>query len=288
MKVFFGGVRGTNPRADKQFAEYGGHTTCLFIQGESGQRIMLDAGSGVQAVSKHLAKSQSKHLLLAMTHLHLDHMIGLPMLPLLFDPQQTIDIMAAGSAGLTASAALDRLLSPPLWPVTIEQMPAKIQVQELEINRLAADHIQFKRKGLEMRGVAVAHPGGCIAWRIDEPASGQSLVFATDVEWSASGDRQRQDLIALISGPTPANLLIMDGNFTADELPQHEGWGHSSTAQCVDVAREGGAHRLLVTHHAPDRDDERLAAIEADLKTMWPEAALARQDQIIDLEDLKP
>lgn len=285
MKIFFGGVRGTNPRADRQFTRYGGHTTCLLAVGSGGERLMLDAGSGVQAVSKHLSTIGGDHLVLTMTHLHLDHLIGLPMLPSLFDPACRVDILAAGSAGLTATEALDRLLSPPLWPITLGEMPAMVRIHELEINHLEPDHVAFRHGDLELRGVAVAHPGGCIAWRIDERSSGQSLVLATDMEWSAASEKQRRDLLQLIAEPRPTNLFVMDGNFTAENLSQHAGWGHSSIEQCVEVAQAGGARRLLVTHHAPDSDDTVLAAVESKLQALWPEAALARQDLIIDLED---
>jgi len=285
MKIHFGGVRGTAPRADPRFREFGGHTTCLLITGVEHDLLLLDAGSGAQAIYKYLpdVDDARRRLLVMLTHLHLDHILGLPMLLPLGDPKWKIEIAAVPPKGLSLDETLKRMISPPLWPVTLQEMPADTSLHEISAAEREAG---LSHGGLTVRGVPVPHPNGCTAWRVDEAASGQAFVFATDIEWGQAGPKHREALLALCREPSPAQLLIMDGHFTAEELEKHVGWGHSSLDECVEVARTAGVHRLLVTHHGPDNDDVRLREIETELQAIWSEAKLARQDQELDLEEL--
>ncbi len=290
MRILLGGVRGTTPRTEPEFVGYGGHTTCVLVTGEDGTHLLLDAGSGVHTVNPHLTcadhgdgRESSCDLLLLMTHLHLDHLLGLPLLAPLFDAAWRVEIAAVAHEGASPAAALERLLSPPLWPFGLDEMPARVTTTTLDPGELDPARPVLHCGGLEIRGVAVPHPDGCTAWRIDEPATGAALVFATDMEWSAADDAQREAFLALLRTPRPADLLVMDGHFSAAELPERRGWGHSSTAECVEVARTAGAEQLLITHHAPVHDDAVLAARERDLQRMWGRAALARQGTVIEL-----
>ena len=279
MQIFLGGVRGTTPRAAPQFTEFGGHTTCLLVTGAAGEVLMLDAGSGVQEVNRQLAVVERRELLVLMTHLHLDHLMGLPTLGPLYDPAWRVEIAAADQRTTGLAEDLARITTPPLWPIPLEEMGA-----DIEMRLIPADDLSLDWGGLEIAGAAVAHPNGCTAWRVDEPSTGRAFVFATDTEWSAGDDAQRARLVALCREPRPADLLIMDGQFTAEQLPRHSGWGHSSPAEGLELARSADVARLLVTHHAPENDDETLRAMEDALDDAPVDSALARQGDIIVLD----
>lgn len=280
MKVLFGGVRGSTPRAEPAFAAYGGHTTSLLVRGSGGEQLLLDAGSGVQQINPHL--DGQKDLLVLLSHLHLDHLLGLPMLALWGQAEARIRIHAIDYRPGALQEALARIFSPPLWPLTLEKMAAEVSLHTLRSHQLDPMRVAWRHGGLNLRGAALSHPNGCTAWRIDEGT--RALVFATDVEWSGGSAASRQRLFDLCRLPRSGDLLIMDGHFTAAELPAHRGWGHSSIAECVEVARAAGVPRLLCTHHAPGNDDSRLAQIEAELQALWSGAALARQGEEIDID----
>jgi hypothetical protein len=53
--------------------------------------------------------------------------------------------------------------------------------------------------------------------------------------------------------------------FTADELPQFKGWGHSSMEQGVAFMKNSNCRRLAIAHHAPHRTDAQLNAIQKTL-----------------------
>ena len=283
MQILFGGVRGSSPRAESEFAVYGGHTTCLLVVGTGGEHLLLDAGSGVHTVNRILASRPALDLLVLFSHLHLDHVLGLPLLVTLFDPASRVELASVSHAHDGPRQALERLLAPPLWPFGLDTVPAAVTFLSIPPETLDATEPALTHGGLEIRGCALPHPNGCTAWRVDEPATGASFVFATDMEWAAAGSRRRGAILSLCRG---TDLLVMDGQFSAAELSDHEGWGHSSLDDCLEVAREAGAGRLLATHHNPVNDDARLATLDRDLQAAWSGAALARQGDTVVLDGI--
>nr|MEE4269599.1 MBL fold metallo-hydrolase [Candidatus Krumholzibacteria bacterium] len=283
MKVFFGGVRGSMPCTGAGFQEFGGHTTCLLVTGHEGELLMFDTGSGVQVINPLLDGAERRHLLVLYTHLHLDHVLGLPNLAPLNDRTWRVDLAGSGRTGRDLATELAKIASPPLWPIPLGDMGARINFPVLPESVLETKGLPLQHGGLEIRGTRVPHPGGCLSWRVDEPATGNSLVFATDLEWSVASDEQRDDLVNLCRTPSPAQLLIMEGHFTDEELAQHAGWGHSSASQAQEVALQAGVKQLVITHHDPDKDDRRLTALENELRQEDPHVSLARQGQTLNL-----
>lgn len=287
MKVFFGGVRGSMPCSGPEFAAYGGHTTCVLVTGTGGERLLLDAGSGVQAVNSRLARpvpaGAEAGIVVLLSHLHLDHVLGLPKLAALFTPGAEVRIVAPAPVGLSLQQALDRVFSPPLWPYSLAQATARVRIQELARADLDGRSTALRHGGLTVRGLEMPHPGGCAAWRIEDANGGGSLVLATDLEWERGDEQQHRSFVELCARPHPVDLLVMDGQFSSDELPRHRGWGHSSTAQCAEAAAAAGVARLLVTHHAPGNDDARLDTIARELEILRPGATLAREGLELEL-----
>ena len=62
-----------------------------------------------------------------------------------------------------------------------------------------------------------------------------------------------------------ANVVIWDGMFTDAELLEKKGWGHSSISQGVYLHKKHSIEKLLITHHTPDRTDDQLDHINAQL-----------------------
>ena len=79
MQVHFCGVRGSLPAAGKDFVRYGGHTSCLALahDGDGAPTLVLDAGTGLLQALTLLDGAPYDGTIL-LTHLHWDHVVGLP------------------------------------------------------------------------------------------------------------------------------------------------------------------------------------------------------------------
>ena len=51
-------------------------------------------------------------------------------------------------------------------------------------------------------------------------------------------------------------MLVHDGQFSPAEREARVGWGHSSTLEAAEFARQAGVRRLVCFHHDPSHDDE--------------------------------
>ena len=118
-RVIILGARGSVPVSSASHSRYGGATTCVLLQ-LGGQYAVLDAGTGLLGLPPELLAEPEMPVLL--THLHLDHLLGLPLCPYLFGrPDARMTIYSGVHEGIGAREALSRLYSPPLWPVALSE-----------------------------------------------------------------------------------------------------------------------------------------------------------------------
>lgn len=281
MKVLLGGVRGSTPVSGAAFLEYGGGTTSLLVEADSGARVLVDVGSGLRVISEYLAAlGPSRRLQIVMTHYHLDHLIGFPTFAALYDRDCILDLAAPDLLGTDVRQALSRVMDNPFWPVQLEAAAARLSFTSL--GEVPTGH-DFNLEGLRLSWCPVHHPGGCFAYRFDEPATGRCLVVATDMEWRLFEAAEKACFERFCLDPVPPDLLIVDGQFTDANYGSHVGWGHSTWQDAVAVARQVKARRMLVTHHAPSNDDATLAKVEQALRALYPQGALAREGMHLDV-----
>jgi ribonuclease BN (tRNA processing enzyme) len=275
LRVLIAGTRGTAPLTGPPADPFGGDTTCVLITGASGEQVILDCGTGLPALAPRLGPGP--RLLVLVTHYHFDHLAGLGPFTALYDAAARITFAAPPLAGVTVAQAVRGLLGPPYWPLAVDKMAAEIEFRDLP----SPCREPLTEGGLAVRWTAVPHPGGCTAYRIDEPATGAAVVLATDVEWTDAPAALRDDFLDLCRKPRPADLLIHDGQFDAADYAQRRGWGHATADDAVQIAKATGVQHLLITHHDPAHDGAALAARERRIRALWPRAALARQGQQI-------
>lgn len=264
MTITFLGTRGTAPVDDPQYSEYGGATLCILLSA-GGQHILLDGGSGLVSLPDSLSSDPDEvHLLLS--HPHADHMSGIPVCPAFFSGRSTLHLYAAPRGGLGAEAQLRCLMSPPLWPVGPEVFTPPAQFTDIVSD--------FSIGPVDIRVMEGLHPGGCSVFRLEYGA--QSLVYATDFELSPP----HNDLLAFARG---CSLLLFDGHYSEEELPQTKGFGHSSWELAAQLALACEAERLGIIHHAPWRTDRQLRVAQWQLQQIMPNSFFAKKGVCIAL-----
>ena len=267
VTIRFWGVRGSIASPGPHTAAVGGNTSCVEITTASGEVIILDAGTGIRALGDDLVrrKVSSAHLLLS--HLHWDHIQGLPFFVPAWLPSSRLEIVGARSTGtpeLGLEASLSLQMQPPHFPVRLSDMRSQLAFREVD----PGDVVTLE--GATIRAARLNHPGGVMAYRID--SGGRSIVYATDTEHYAAGpDRE---LVALARG---ADVLIYDAMYTEAEYATRVGWGHSTwEAGCV-VADAACVDRLVLFHHDPARSDAQVDAIEHEAAARRPGTVAARE-----------
>src|SRR2546430_15781565 len=98
MKVRFWGVRGSIPVPGKATNRYGGNTSCVEVTPAGAAPIIIDAGTGIRRLGKHLMEGahgdgKGKTSIL-ISHTHWDHVQGLPFFSPLYRAGNQIDIFA--------------------------------------------------------------------------------------------------------------------------------------------------------------------------------------------------
>ncbi|MBN2447061.1 MAG: MBL fold metallo-hydrolase [Phycisphaerae bacterium] len=286
-RLFIGGMRGSQPATGGAFEEFGGDTTSLLVVGSREERLVLDAGTGMRAVAEQLARTEPGLVTVLFSHYHLDHMAGLVMNPLFYQAEWSFCLTGPTFSDGCVRDAVTRLLAPPYWPISWEQMDARIDFVALTRDPAAASPpngvspILFLRQNLHVRGCLVPHPGGCMAYRIDDTDAGTSLVFATDIEWARRTAVEEATFLKMCREPDPADVLVIDAHFAEAEKETFAGWGHTSWEDCLVIAQSAGIERVLLGHHAPQADDETLLARERQVRERMAGAALARAGQWI-------
>ncbi len=282
MKLFLGGVRGGGTRSDADFLRYGGDSSCFLVEGQTGERLIIDAGTGLRAVEQRLADTapECRSVCFLFSHYHLDHLAGLPHFQPLYTAGWTIELAARVFDELTIEDMASSFLHPPLWPLPLEDSAATKRFRILDDESMEG---AIAYGDLQIRWCPLHHPGGSTAFRIDETVSGKALVVATDLEWGESSPEEQAWLEQLCRQPAPADLLVFDGQYARDGYERFRGWGHSTWQDGVALAQQAGIKRLLITHLGLDMDDAAADQRQKELHTAWSEADLARQGLLLEL-----
>jgi len=264
------GARGSMPACGADFARFGGHTTCFSIETEKGI-LIIDAGTGISTLGRDLAhRPRPPAVTIIFTHLHLDHSMGLPSFLSLQRSGTAVCLKAPPQLGPELKECLSTLVGPPFWPTDLHHIPATVRLEDLNAHRHPVDLY-----GCSVTWCRVRHPEMCFAYRLETPH--QVVVVMTDHE---PGDREIDErLLEFCRG---ADVLLYDAQYTPMEHPAHSGWGHGTWCHAVDMARQAGVGRLILTHHHPDRTDSQIDAIVAAAREVFPATSAAADGTSID------
>jgi phosphoribosyl 1,2-cyclic phosphodiesterase len=270
LRIHFWGVRGSVCASGPGFVEFGGHTPCVEVR--CGKRLfVVDGGTGLTAFGAELGVDSPPVVDLLFSHLHLDHIGGLPFFKPAILGGRTIRTHCGHLGGASAEEALDRIFSPPLFPVRLDQLPSRFE----HVGFKAGETLRFP-DGFTVATHPLNHPNGATGYRFSH--GGRVVCYISDIEHAEPWPPP--DLAGFIA---EADLVIYDGMFSEDEYPRCRGWGHSTWEKGVELCRAAGAKSLAIFHLHPAHDDDYLLRMEADLKAAMPTAFIARQGQELTL-----
>jgi ribonuclease BN (tRNA processing enzyme) len=204
------------------------HTPCLMLP-ELG--TVFDAGTAMFRVRQYLT---SPNLDVFLTHVHLDHVVGLSYLFGVLPPGGSRSVRVHGEPAHLA-AVREHLFHRTLFPVLppMEYVPLSGPVG--------------LPRGVTLRYFPLDHPGGTLGYRLDW--TGGSFAYVTDT--TARTDAAYVDEIRGVE------LLVHECYFPDGQEEAAALTGHSCLTPVLDVAVKARVGRLILVHINPLADNKR-------------------------------
>jgi ribonuclease Z len=266
MRVTFLGTSGAVPTTER-------NPSAIMVQRE-GDRLLFDCGEGTQRQMMRYATGFGiSHIF--VTHLHGDHVLGIPGLLQTLDFNDREAPLAIHAPHGTRSH-LEQLISAvgnrPSYPVRINQIGAGDVVldrEDYEVRAFETEHrtksvgyalVEADRKGRFDRekaeeelgippgpkysklhdGEPVEHDGRTVHPEevVGPPRPGRRVVYTGDT----------MPVEAVVEVAADADLLIHDATFASDRRDRAVETAHTTARQAAELGNRAGAKRLALTH----------------------------------------
>lgn len=224
----------------------------MLVEVDGEPPLLLDLGTGLREVGCHLrrrwgAEQEPLRATALLTHLHYDHVLGLPFFSPLRDPGARLDIHGPAQPGGGLCDVLSGMVRPPFFPISMDEFKGEMRCHDIDGSG------EISIGGIEVTTRPVPHIGPTLGFRIE--AGGRSVAYISDHQAPVDGRKVDKQVLELCDH---ADLVVHDAQYTDDEFEALAGWGHSTAGYAVRVAGEAGARRLMMFHHDPAHSDAQV------------------------------
>jgi phosphoribosyl 1,2-cyclic phosphodiesterase len=238
---------------------YGGHSACVQIDSGGADYVVCDMGSGLRpfgqaAMAQRAGRPQTFHVF--MSHLHWDHIMGLPFFVPAFIPGNRVIVYGSHRE---LETALRRQQEPPSFPVGFDTIfEGRVEFVQLEPG------VPHEVAGLTVTTMLQRHTGDSYGYRFE--AQGKVLVYSTDSEHPLADPAHTERFVHFFRD---ADLVIFDAMYSlADAISVKADWGHSSNVVGVELCQLANVRHLCMTHHEPVFDDTAIEAMLAETRRL--------------------
>lgn len=278
MKVTLWGTRGSLPSPGSKMLRFGGNTSCVSVECIDGTLLVLDGGTGIRNLGQSLPEDV-KRVYILLTHLHMDHVQGLPFFTPLRRAGVEVHIWGPAHSTLSLRSRLLQYLSPPLFPISVRDILSDLHFHELPSGTIEIG--EFK-----VTAQLILHPNPTVGYRIEE--SGSTVTYLPDHE-PALGAKTfpiSEDWTSGYALAEGVDLLIHDSQYTIEEYEQRIGFGHSCLLHAFRFAQLTDVKHFVPFHHDPAHTDDMLdRMIDNTVEEIQPpfQVTAGREGAIIDV-----
>jgi len=239
--------------------------------------LLFDAGEDVQRQFEKAQLGMNKKMAIFVSHVHADHVLGLPGLLLRFSllgrikplniygPKELIEYVKVSQSTINLGTTFEAVVHA-IGPGEIfSQQDLSVKSFEVEHRGYALGYeIKWARstgKFLPSKAEKLGVPKGPL-WKL--LASGESIkledgttISSADVTEAGpealkivySGDSRPCD--ELKKAAKGADILVCEAMYTSEHAVLAEERGHSTAADAANLAKETGVKLLVLTHYSP-------------------------------------
>jgi ribonuclease Z len=296
MELWFLGTSAGMPIAGRNVT-----SIALRMPQKRGTFWLFDCGEGTQHQLLRSPFRLSRLEKVFVTHLHGDHLFGLPgLLSSRASLGGSDPLELYGPAGL-------REFTESALRITGTHLGYPLEIHEIGEGTVFEDH------AFKVEAALLDHRIDCFGYRVTElPHSGTlntkllaekgvppGPVYGTlkrgedvkldDGRWIRSadviGDPVQGRVVVVLGDTKPcdnavelakdADMLVHEATFAQDLVEKAAEYGHSTAMQAAETARSAGARKLLITHFSSRYKPEDLAKLEAEARTVFMETEAA-------------
>jgi ribonuclease Z len=298
IQVVFLGTAASRPTVAR-------NVSSLVVQ-RLGEHLMFDCGEGTQRQMMRYGTGFSVHDIF-FTHMHADHLLGLPGL------LRTMGLQGREEPMRLFCAAGEARLVREVVHLGVERIPFEVTIRELEpgepIHRGGYDIVAFgTRHGRRSLGYALVEherlgrfdpdrarelgvPEGPLYGRLHRgetievegrvispenvvgpPRPGRRVVYTGDT----------RPIRTTVEYAHAADLLIHEATFAEEEADRARETDHSTAGEAARIARDAGVRRLVLTHLSP-RYGLDPGILEKEARAIFPATTIARDGLTVDV-----
>jgi phosphoribosyl 1,2-cyclic phosphodiesterase len=214
VRVRFYGVRGSTPCAGPEYSRYGGHSSCVAIEADNAPPILFDLGTGLRPYGVDYDGLFNGSVLL--THLHWDHVQGLPFFTPLHREGASLDVYGPRQVEGALGDVFSGMMCPPYFPIQPNQLAGDVRFHDTGDD-------DFPVGTAKVRSRWVRHVGPTLGFRIDW--NGVSIAYVPDHGPGCNPDDPDDyvphEMLELCDG---VDLLIHDAQHTHEEYGPKRHW----------------------------------------------------------------
>lgn len=228
---------------------FGGNTTCTEVIQDTSS-FFIDMGSGLREAGTQAMQQGVKEFSILMTHMHWDHIMGMPFFIPVHVPGYKIHIYHVHK---NAPEYIKINFNGVNFPLTWDQLRGQVIFHQVKLyQKVTVGALSFTPFVLD-------HPGGSFGFRIE--GGGKSCAIGVDSEYKRLS---REELGKDLPYYQNLDMLLFDAQYEMSELATRFDWGHCSPNIGVDLALREKIKNLVFTHHDPWSEEDKLRRMHAN------------------------